>query len=81
MKTSRSLSHELQQLYKGLDPNRAVIAYCHSARRGSFGYFILRLMGFADVLLYEPSWMEWGSHHYYYPAMPNDMRLSFAAGF
>lgn len=59
---------ELQLLYKGLDPNRAVIAYCHSARRGSFGYFVLRLMGFEDVLLYEPSWMEWGSHRYYYPA-------------
>jgi thiosulfate/3-mercaptopyruvate sulfurtransferase len=58
---------ELQQLYEGIDPNRAVIAYCHSARRGSFGYFVLRLMGFADVLLYEPSWMEWGSHRYYYP--------------
>ncbi len=58
---------DLQQLYRGLDPNRAVVAYCHTARRGSFGYFVLRLMGFADVLLYEPSWMEWGSQRYYYP--------------
>lgn len=58
---------DLQQLYKGLDPNRAVVPYCHSARRGAFGYFVLRLMGFADVLLYEPSWMEWGSQRYYYP--------------
>lgn len=57
----------LQQLYRGLDPNKAVITYCHSARRGSFGYFILRLMGFDDVILYEPSWMEWGNKRYYYP--------------
>jgi thiosulfate/3-mercaptopyruvate sulfurtransferase len=67
-KTKKMKSYsELQQLYRGLDPNRAVVAYCHSARRASFGYFALRLMGFADVLLYEPSWMEWGSQRYYYP--------------
>ncbi|HSO19469.1 MAG TPA: rhodanese-like domain-containing protein [Desulfosarcina sp.] len=57
----------LRELYSGLDPGRAVITYCHSARRGSFGYFILRLMGFEDVMLYEPSWMEWGNKRYYYP--------------
>jgi thiosulfate/3-mercaptopyruvate sulfurtransferase len=57
----------LRELYRGLDPGRAVIAYCHSARRGSFGYFVLRLMGFEDVMLYEPSWMEWGNKRYFYP--------------
>jgi thiosulfate/3-mercaptopyruvate sulfurtransferase len=57
----------LQGLYRGLDPGRAVITYCHSARRGSFGYFVLRIMGFEDVMLYEPSWMEWGNKRYYYP--------------
>lgn len=57
----------LRDLYSGLDPGRAVILYCHSARRGSFGYFILRLMGFEDVMLYEPSWMEWGNQRYFHP--------------
>jgi len=57
----------LQERYRGLDPGRAVILYCHSARRGSFGYFVLRLMGFEDVMLYEPSWMEWGNKRYFYP--------------
>ncbi|SDT94193.1 sulfurtransferase [Desulfobacula phenolica] len=57
----------LTELYSGLDPGRAVILYCHSARRGSFGYFILRLMGFEDAILYEPSWMEWGNKRYYHP--------------
>ncbi|MFZ7110684.1 MAG: sulfurtransferase [Desulfatiglandales bacterium] len=66
--TKRMVSYpDLQKLYRGLDPNRAVVTYCHSARRSSFSYFVLRLMGFADVLLYESSWMEWGSHRYYYP--------------
>jgi thiosulfate/3-mercaptopyruvate sulfurtransferase len=58
---------ELQGLYQGLDPGKAVITYCHSGRRGSFGYFVLRLMGFEDVRLYEPSWMEWGSKRLFYP--------------
>jgi thiosulfate/3-mercaptopyruvate sulfurtransferase len=58
---------ELRQLYRGLNPAKAVITYCHSARRGSFGYFVLRLMGFDDVMLYEPSWMEWGNKRYFFP--------------
>ncbi len=58
---------ELQQLYRGLDPNRAVVTYCHSGRRSSFSYFILRLMGFDDVMIYEPSWNEWGNGKYFYP--------------
>jgi thiosulfate/3-mercaptopyruvate sulfurtransferase len=58
---------DLQQLYRGLDPSRAVITYCHSARRSSFGYFILRLMGFNDVRLYERSWFEWGHPQLFYP--------------
>jgi hypothetical protein len=24
-------------------------------------------MGLEDVMLYEPSWMEWGNRRYYYP--------------
>jgi len=66
---------ELQQLYRGLDPDKAVIAYCHSARRGSFGYFVLRLMGFEDVMLYEASWMEWGNKSYYYPVETVENKL------
>ncbi len=58
---------ELQKLYAGLDPNRAVIVYCHSGRRASFTYFVLRLMGFRDVRLYEASWNEWGNPRFYYP--------------
>lgn len=51
---------ELRGLYRGLDPRKAVITYCHSGRRSSFSYFILRLMGFEDVILYDDSWMGWG---------------------
>ena len=58
---------ELIELYRGITAGQAVITYCHSARRGSFSYFILRLMGFNDVILYENSWFGWGSPEHYYP--------------
>jgi thiosulfate/3-mercaptopyruvate sulfurtransferase len=59
---------ELLEHYRGLDPSKAVITYCHSARRGSYGYYILRLMGLQDVRLYDASWYEWGSRQRYFPA-------------
>lgn len=58
---------QLAEMYRGLNPEKAVITYCHSARRGSFGYFILRLMGFEDVMLYDNSWFGWGQPENYYP--------------
>lgn len=57
----------LQELYQGLNPDRAVIPYCHSSRRASFSYFIFRLMGFSDVRLYSRSWNEWGQPDLFYP--------------
>jgi thiosulfate/3-mercaptopyruvate sulfurtransferase len=58
---------ELQRLYAGLDPRKAVVIYCHSGRRSSHTYFILRLIGFSDVRLYDYSWNEWGKKSLYYP--------------
>lgn len=58
---------QLAEMYRGLSPEKGVITYCHSARRGSFGYFILRLMGFEDVMLYDNSWFGWGQPEHYYP--------------
>ncbi len=58
---------ELQKLYRGIDPDKAVVVYCHSGRRSSFSYFILRLMGFDDVIEYEGSWNQWGSSQNFFP--------------
>ncbi|SMC25984.1 thiosulfate/3-mercaptopyruvate sulfurtransferase [Desulfacinum hydrothermale DSM 13146] len=76
-KTLRSYS-QLQQLYAGLDPNRAVILYCYTGRRSSFTYFVLRLMGFRDVRLYDASWSEWGNSRFYYPVETQANRLTGA---
>ena len=66
---------DLQALYAGLDPNRSVITYCHSGRRGSFSYFILRLMGFENVSLYDSSWFEWGNNGLFFPVETQARRL------
>ncbi len=66
---------DLQALYAGLDPNRSVIMYCHSGRRGSFSYFILRLMGFENLSLYESSWYEWGNNRLFFPVETDAHRL------
>jgi thiosulfate/3-mercaptopyruvate sulfurtransferase len=58
---------ELAEMYRGLNSTAGVITYCHSARRGSFSYFILRLLGFQDVMLYDHSWYGWGRTDRYYP--------------
>lgn len=58
---------DLLEHYRGFNPNTAVITYCHSARRGSYSYYILRLMGVQDVRLYDNSWYEWGSQQLYFP--------------
>ncbi len=57
----------LAEMYRGLKPAAGVITYCHSARRGSFSYFVLRLLGFDDVMLYDNSWFGWGRPDRYYP--------------
>lgn len=58
---------QLAEMYSGLNPTVGVITYCHSARRSSFGYFVLRLLGFEDVMLYDNSWFGWGRQDRYYP--------------
>lgn len=65
---------DLLELYRGLDPARGVIAYCHSARRSAFGYFVLRLMGFSDVRLYDDSWFEWGNPEFFFPVETRENR-------
>ncbi|MFZ7125204.1 MAG: sulfurtransferase [Desulfobacterales bacterium] len=69
---------ELQELYRGLDPDRGVIVYCMSGRRSAFSYFVLRLMGIDHVITYEQSWMEWGNPANFLPVETTERR--FAGG-
>ncbi len=67
---------QLAEMYRGLNPTAGLIVYCHSARRGSFGYFVLRLLGFEDVMLYDNSWFGWGRQDRYYPVETTANALS-----
>ncbi len=68
---------ELLELYRGLDPMNTIFVYCHSGRRGSFSYFVLRLLGFEEVALFSNSWNEWGSQQFFFPV---EMRENKAVG-
>jgi len=56
---------ELRAVYlgqKGLDPDRATIAYCRIGERSSHTWFVLKyLLGFKDVRNYDGSWTEYGN--------------------
>jgi len=66
----------LQNLYRGLDPQKGVIVYCNSGRRSSFSYYVLRLMGIDNVYTYEPSWKQWGKPANYFPVETTVNRLA-----
>lgn len=67
---------ELQALYRGLDSAKGVIVYCNSGRRSAFSYFVLRLMGFENVITYEPSWKQWGDPDNFFPVETRENRLA-----
>lgn len=68
----------LLELYRGLDPSKTVITYCHSGRRASFGYFILRLAGLENVAMYDESWFEWGNPRTFFPVETQERKLTGA---
>ena len=51
----------LKELYKGLDPNKEVVAYCQTGIRSTQAYAVLRDMGYKKVRNYDDSWTVWGS--------------------
>ncbi len=53
---------EIYQDEQGLDPEKAVVAYCRIGERSSHSWFVLTyLLGFRTVRNYDGSWTEWGN--------------------
>lgn len=54
---------ELRAVYaaRGVTPEKTVIAYCQTHHRSAHAYFVLRLLGYPNVLGYDRSWAEWGN--------------------
>jgi thiosulfate/3-mercaptopyruvate sulfurtransferase len=46
----------------GITPDRQILLYCNTARRISHTYWVLRWLGYDDVLFYEGSLTEWERH-------------------
>ncbi|NDJ60683.1 MAG: sulfurtransferase [Chloroflexi bacterium] len=54
---------EIQTLLaeRDITPDKTAIIYCQTFWRGAHVYFLLRLMGYEDVVGYDGSWVEWGN--------------------
>jgi thiosulfate/3-mercaptopyruvate sulfurtransferase len=46
----------------GLNPDQKIITYCGAGYYGAFDLFVLYLLGYDQVSLYDGAWMEWGAN-------------------
>jgi len=54
---------DLTRLYRsaGVTPDKEIIVYCRTGVRASHDYFVLRLLGYPRVRLYDGSFVEWSA--------------------
>ena len=54
---------DLLQLYKqkNLTPDKEIVVYCRTGMRATHDYFVLRLLGYPRVRLYDGSFVEWSA--------------------
>jgi len=51
---------ELKRMFKDVNKDKKIIAYCNRGKQSSLTYFILRQLGI-DAAHYDGSWLEWGN--------------------
>ena len=52
----------LKAVYKGIDPNKEVVAYCQTGTRSTQTYAVLRDLGYKKVRNYDDSWIIYGAN-------------------
>ena len=57
-------SAELEKLFAAaqVKPEQEIVTYCQSGMRASLTYFVLRLMGYPRVRIYDGSWADWSAN-------------------
>ena len=58
---SLKAQQELRQLYGKLDPAKETIVYCQSGVRAAETAYVLKELGFANVKVYDASWLAYGN--------------------
>lgn len=56
----------IKALYKGIDPDKEVVAYCQTGTRSTQTYAVLREAGYKKVRNYDDSWIVYGAN----PSLP-----------
>jgi thiosulfate/3-mercaptopyruvate sulfurtransferase len=53
----------LKEIYEaaGLPLGSEIVIYCQAGGRADHTYFVLRLLGYPSVRVYDASWAEWGN--------------------
>jgi thiosulfate/3-mercaptopyruvate sulfurtransferase len=54
-------TEDLRRLYSRLDPSKETIVYCQSGARASETAGVLQQLGFANVKVYDSSWLGYGN--------------------
>lgn len=54
---------QLEQIFRAsaVTPEKTVVTYCQMGMRASQIYFVLRLLGYEHVYVYDASWEEWSA--------------------
>jgi thiosulfate/3-mercaptopyruvate sulfurtransferase len=54
---------DLAALYQdiGVTPEKEIVVYCRTGMRASHTYFVLRLLGYPRVRMYDGSYVEWSA--------------------
>lgn len=54
------IAQRVQRL--GIMPDQQIITYCGAGYYGAYDLFVLYLLGYDQVSLYDGAWMEWGAN-------------------